>query len=525
MQSRALIFTATAMLAATTSALVLAACGGGGGGGSVMPPAPSPSPSVIPSACHQTVLRPAGMVARQLGHGLFMRPPAGEFNAFESIVPGVVAVRYASASANARNLYDAASRVQGSVRTPLNVDGAATISLPAGVDPMRAAQTLRSMPGVVAAGPVVKRYALSSGFIPNDTDMGVLPYNMPNPTVQNLLIQWDMYVMNMPAAWALPTFFGSSAIRIAIIDTGYDKTNSDLKPGTRVAASVVYDLGTGLPDGSASVQDGNGHGTDVSGIAAADTNNSNDAAGVAGNVTLLEARVFPTPSAGNPNPGASTQDVAAAIHWAVSNGAKVISMSLGSTIADSTFEEPAVAFALANNVSVVAAAGNGNAQGIGQPTLDYPAADPGVIAVGASALCDGANPRNYGLSFEYVASYSNYLPSPSSSQYYVVAPGGDPSTLQTQCTTNACIDFLQWITNLYSNTAFGGGSENILIAGTSQATPHVAGLIALMLSKDNTLTPTQIAQIISNPAYTVNINDTRQGHGRVDANLVLSNTP
>ena len=91
------------------------------------------------------------------------------------------------------------------------------------------------------------------------------------------------------------------------------------------------------------------------------------------------------------------------------------------------------------------------------------------------------------------------------------------------CGSQACLDFLQWITNLYSNTATQFPGETVLIAGTSQATPHIAGLAALMLSKNPTLTPAQIAQIIS--ANTVNINDSRQGSGRVDANAVLIAVP
>jgi len=384
--------------------------------------------------------------------------------------------------------------------------------LPAGADPTGAAQQLRSMPGVVAAGPVVLRRAQAGQFIPNDPDFNTLPYNgSPNAP-----IQWDMYVMDLPLAWAQPTGLGSSSVRVAIIDTGYDLTNSDLTPAGRVAASVVFDKGDGTVHVGASVQDDDGHGTDVSGIAAADTNNADDSAGTAGGITLLEARVFPH---GSPN--ASTRDIAAAIDWARTNGAKVISMSVGSTTADTMFEGPAVANAIAAGITIVAAAGNGNSKGVGQPKLDFPAGYPGVIAVGASALCDGANPRDYALSYEYVASYSNFT-SPSK-HTFVVAPGGDPSALQIGCGQLSCTDFLQWIVNLYSNTAQQFPGETVLIAGTSQATPHVAGLAALMLSKNASLSPAQIAQIIS--ANTVNINDSRQGSGRVDANAALNAVP
>ncbi|MFI5389549.1 MAG: S8 family serine peptidase, partial [Candidatus Eremiobacterales bacterium] len=202
-------------------------------------------------------------------------------------------------------------------------------------------------------------------------------------------------------------------------------------------------------------------------------------------------------------------------------GAKVINLSLGSTGADPTYEEPAVARAIAAGVTVVAAAGNGNARGVGQPTLDFPAADAGVIAVGASALCDGSSARDFAGAYEYVASYSNYTT--DRSKRYVVAPGGDPSAQQVECPVSSCIDYLQWILNLYSTTAFGGGSQTVLIAGTSMASPPGAGVAALMLSADPNLSPSQIATMITSTA--TNINDPRQGYGRVDADAALAAVP
>lgn len=512
MQSRALAVTFVLTLAAVASALIISACGGGGG--AATPPQPSPSPT-LGVLCHFSAASTAAVRNKRIGN-YNVRPVAREPLA-DAVAPGVVSVRFSSQ--DGRTQSDAAMRIGGRVAVQANPDGVAVISLPAGADPRAAASTLRAMPGVLAAGPVLKRYTLD--VIPNDPNFGTLPYTVPNPAIVNPPIQWDMYRMNMPAAWGLPTGFGSSTIKIAIIDTGYDLTNQDLKPGvSRVAKSVVYDLGTGNPDTTASVQDGDGHGSDVSGIAAADTNNGTDIAGVAGNVKLLEARVFPTPSAANPAPVAMSNDVGAAIHWAVMNGANVISMSLGSSSPDNVYEEPQVAAAIAAGVTVVAAAGNSATS-----SLDYPAADPGVIAVGASALCDSASARNYQTSFEYVASYSNYVSNPQANQYYVVAPGGDVSSMQANCSSLACIDFLQWVYNLDSNTAYPpqNAGELILIVGTSQATPHVAGLAALMLSKHPGLAPSQVASIIS--TSTVSINDARQGHGRVDAFAALNNTP
>lgn len=370
----------------------------------------------------------------------------------------------------------------------MNPQGAVGYAIPASADPERAASSLSGLPGVVAAGPVVMRHLLTT----------------PNDTLFNNVNQWDMYAIGMPAAWGINT--GLTSIEIAVIDTGYDTANPDL--AGKVDSSVVYDKGDGTVDGSASIEDKDGHGSDVSGIAAADTNNSTDVAGVGWNTHLLEARVFPNPPN---NQGANSEDIAAAINWAVAHGAKVINLSLGSSQPDPTFEEPAVAAAIAAGVVVVAASGND-----GSNTIDYPAHDPGVIAVGASAYCD-STANTPGSGFEYVASYSNY-----GSQLSVVAPGGDPDNAQTKCTTQSCIDFLQWIENLDSTK--GPFTEAVgLFAGTSQATPHVTGAVALMWAKDPALTPAQALSIIKTSADS--ISDPHQGSGRLDALNALQQTP
>ena len=491
--------------------LALAACGGGGSGAVV-----AAAPTAAPNRCLQSALAPADRPTAAAFPTIRLRPPATSPPASGDVIPGEVGIRFASHDEG--RLARAAALVGGTLRGALDRNAAATIYLGSDVDPAAAAQLLRGRPGVVAAGPIVRRYPLD--VVPDDPDLGTLPYDVKDPKSSNPPLEWDMYVTSMPSAWSAPTSFGSSAVRIAVIDTGYDLHNPDLAGG-RVAASAVFDRGDGSLDGTASVQDDDGHGTDTTGIAAADTNNMDDAAGMAGGVTLLEVRVFPTPSARQPNPPASTRDVGAAIDWAVAHGAKVINLSLGSATADATYEEPAVARAIAAGVTVVAAAGNGNADGVGQPRLDFPAADAGVIAVGASALCDGGSPRDYAASYEYVASYSNYTT--DKAKTYLVAPGGDPSSQQIGCPVFSCIDYLQWIYNLYSTTAFGGGSQNVLIAGTSMAAPHVAGLAALMLSKDPALTPAEVASILKSTA--TNIGDARQGFGRANAAAALAGVP
>lgn len=431
-----------------------------------------------------------------------LHPPIFHGEEFE---PATVAVRFADgripSAASA-----ALARIGARQITQANPQGAMTFSIPPSMDPRTAAAALHGTPGVLGASPVIYRHV--EGLLPNDPIFSTGPVN-EGSTFTN---QWDLYAIGMSNAWGATT--GSPAVRIAVIDTGYDVNNPDLSG--KVDASVVFDLGNGQPDTACpSIEDKDGHGTDVSGIAAADTNNGIDIAGVGWNVHLLEARVFPYGKA-----GANTEDIAAAINWAVASGARVINMSLGSGSPDTTFEEPAVANAISKGVIVVAATGND-----GLNTVDYPAKDPGVVAVGASAYCDKATPTSacgtainvLAGGHEYVAGYSNFGAGTS-----VVAPGGDPDKAQTQCTTLACVDRLQWIDNL--DSLQGPFKEELgFFAGTSMATPHVAGAASLMVSKDPALTPAQALSILKSTAD--NISDPHMGSGRLNVVNALAATP
>ncbi len=436
-----------------------------------------------------------------------MHPVLKETEAFE---PATIAVRF-SGSHISPEAAAALSRLHAYQTSDLNPQGTASFAVPQSTDIRQAAAALRGVRGIMTSGPIIYRHRLD--VLTNDPqfDAGQIVETSP-PAHTN---QWDFFALQMPAAWA--TTVGSSAVKIAIIDTGYDMGNPDIN--TKVDAAIVFDCNNGQPDTNASIQDTDGHGTDVSGIAAADTNNNTDVAGVGWNTRLFEARVFPY----KPNPGANTQDIAAAINWAVAAGAKVINLSLGSATPDNNYEEPAVAAAIKAGVVVVAASGND-----GQNTVDYPAADPGVIAVGASAYYEVGypnvtTPNTLAGGHEGVASYSNYGAGLS-----LVAPGADPSAAQTAPCGKpgqpVCppIDFLQWIDNL--DSLQGQFKETVgLFAGTSQASPHVAGAVALMLAKDPTLTPAQALSIVKSTAD--NIGSLREGAGRLNVLNALKATP
>jgi subtilisin family serine protease len=398
------------------------------------------------------------------------------------------------------------------------------VDLPAGRSMDSMVGRMRAHAEVNSAEPLALRYKTSaSPFTPNDSHF-------------NNLTQWDMFRMDFLDAWGythgvpevnsggINCTPSGSGIAIAILDTGLDSTHPDLGGGKVVCGEKV--VNGQIFNGVSAAQDTDGHGTNVSGIAAADTNNSAGFAGGGFNVSLQIYKIFPDGA----SPSANTGDEAQAIYDAVAHGARVISMSLGGAQGGNydPVERDAVEFAIANHVVVVAASGN-DAAG----TIDLPAGYDGVISVGATSLNDAANPGVYSAAVpEFVASYSNFGP-----RLTVVAPGGDPPSCESGGT--CAIDNLHWIENLYTRTPLDptqqcgtsgttgvAGSDptrsdcKALFAGTSQATPHVSAVVALMLSVNPALTPAQVSQILQSTAD--DIGDAKQGHGRVNAYRALA---
>jgi subtilisin family serine protease len=379
--------------------------------------------------------------------------------------------------------------------------------------------------------------------------------------------QWDMHVIGLEHAYgysqtgttyiANSAALGSASIKIAIIDTGEDASHPEL--ASKIAHQQCYitnDAGTSQSSGSFAT-DEDGHGTDVAGIAGAATNNTLGFSGAGGKSVIYAYRVFPTPDdtcdsdTGNDDTcSAGTADIAAAINDAVNvQHVNVISMSLGGGSCtnngtdDDAVEGAAVANAIAKNVIVVAAAGNNPSTTT--PGLSAPGCDAGVIGVGATGLADGQTTGSTGNftsaaatnataanPVEYVASYSQ-VGSPgasihSSSAWGIVAPGGDPTGSGLTSSDN---DDLHWIENIWTSTPLdnnfagtcapdfnstsGPNDCRTLIAGTSMATPHVAGAAALILAVNASYqNPTAMKTLLCSTAD--ELNDTHEGCGRLN---------
>ncbi len=235
-------------------------------------------------------------------------------------------------------------------------------------------------------------------------------------------------VYNDPAIAATS---GGAGVDVAVLDTGVNKNHLDLS--RRVAQCKDFTKGTRV---RASCSDDNGHGTHVAGTVLAD--GGADGLGVFG--VAPEARLFAYKVCGGS--GCWSDDIAAAIRMAADNGAEVISMSLGGD-GESSLTRDAIQYAVDHGVLVVAAAGN---DGPADGSIDYPGANPNVMAVGAidsseavpSWSSRGINDGDYIVEAREVE---------------VGAPGVAVES--------------SWNDGTYRT-----------ISGTSMATPHVSGLAA-----------------------------------------------
>lgn len=413
---------------------------------------------------------------------------------------------------------------------------------------------LRAAAGVEAAGTSGElRYpsTVTSGYFPNDPYFkGFNAPVAPFYEAASVPGQWDMHAIKLEDAFAYAfsgngssvtnaAALGSSGVKVAIVDTGFDTGHPELS-GKIVYQRCFITNTSNVQSTSNFVTDPNGHGTDVAGIADAATNNALGFTGAGGNTVVYAYRVFPTPDANcsnanttDPQCGSSTADIASAIDDAVQANVNVISLSLGggscTSGADSDpLERAAVAEAIAAHVIVVAAAGNGGG------ALVAPACDTGVIAVGASALADGTRNGSgkaggsAASPVEYVASYSS-AGSPAAnaknaSAWGIVAPGGDPVNSNDA-------DDLHWVENIWTSTPYSASDAGscsadfqsassttdcrTLIAGTSMATPHVAGAAALILSVSSAYqSPSAMKTLLCTTAD--DIGDAREGCGRLN---------
>jgi subtilisin family serine protease len=267
--------------------------------------------------------------------------------------------------------------------------------------------------------------------------------------------QWHLPKVAAPQAWNYTT--GSTAITVALVDSGVDTTHPDF--AGRLAP------GWNFVNNSATIVDYTGHGTAVAGIVAAASNNSAGVAAINWKSKLMPLIVL------DASGYAPYSRIASAIRWAADHGARVINVSIGGTSASYTLQA-AVDYAWSKGAVVFAAAMN-----MARDMKYYPAACNNAFAVAAT---DGNDLR---------ASFSNF-----GSWIKLAAPGVGILT-----------------------TARGGGYS--YVSGTSAASPLAAGVASLILSAKSTLTPAALTAAIQQNTDDIGLPgfDNYFGWGRVNA--------
>ncbi|MBC7315339.1 MAG: S8 family serine peptidase, partial [Chloroflexi bacterium] len=225
-------------------------------------------------------------------------------------------------------------------------------------------------------------------------------------------------------------------------------------------------------------QDDNGHGTHVAGIAGAATDNGVGVAGVSWLSPIMPLKALWYDGTG------SWSDIAEAIIYAADNGARIINLSLGASTYSSTLYE-AVRYAYGRGCLLVAAAGNYCSSG----GMFYPAAFDEVFSVAATTPSDER------------ADFSC-----QDRRLDVAAPG----------------------VNIYSTYPTSMGYPPYTgMNGTSMASPHVAGLAALLWAANPSATAAQVARVITSTAKDISPwgRDAKTGWGRIDAAAAFLGSP
>lgn len=340
---------------------------------------------------------------------------------------------------------------------------------------------------------------------------GPLP-NTPAPGSDNLSgLQWDMVQIHSPEARAITG--GSRSVLVGDIDTGLDYTHPDLAPNVDSANSVNCVSGVPVP-GAVAAADDNGHGTHTAGTIAA-ARNTIGIVGVAPNVRIAGIK------AGNAAGFFFPEAVVCAFVWA---GTHHMDVTNNSYFADPWLfncrndpvqraiwnaERRAIRFAMQQGVTVVAAAGN-QADDLAHPTQDATSPDdtnpvlrqihndcavvpvevPGVIGVSA----DG--------NLRLKSFYSSY----GVGSVQVIAPGGDSILQRTAAAPNGRV-LSTWPSSLFLVTCAAArrvvdpsGATYCYQQGTSMASPHVAGVAALVASQFGHMPPGRVQAIITQTA-------------------------
>jgi thermitase len=384
-----------------------------------------------------------------------------------------VLVRFAS---------DASPAQRAEMRARADVERDATLAV-------RGLEVVDPEPGV-SVGAAVADLERMDGVLYAEPDRVLHQTTTPDDPL--LSLEWGLTAIRAPEAWDVTT--GSPQVTVAVVDTGIDASHPDLSPnlwtnpgesGAGRDTNGLDDDGDGLiddvhgwdfVDGDAQPDDGNGHGTHVSGTIAARGDNGVGVAGVTWSTAIMPLRVLGDDGSGY------VSDVITAYAYAASSGARVVNASLGGGTYSRAEHD---AIAAAPNTLFVVAAGNDSADDDATP--EYPC-DYDL----ANVVCVAASDRD-----DTLASFSNY----GTTNVDLAAPGVDVVST--------------W-----------PGGRYVVLDGTSMATPHVTGAAALLLAHDGGLTVAGLRAALLSSAHPVPALAGRVATGgRLDAAAALAVPP
>jgi serine protease len=298
--------------------------------------------------------------------------------------------------------------------------------------------------------------------------------------------QWNFDHVDVESAWEKAD---GDATTVAVIDTGvvFAEDSARGYPALRDLEDTGFAGGYDFVDDDEFPFDEHGHGTHVAGTIAQTTGNKYGVAGLAPNARIMPIRVLNAEGRG------STADIAEAIRYAADNGADIINMSLGGPLPSQLMTD-AINHAHRKGTTVIAAAGNN-----GWSLPSFPAANPHVFAVSAT---------QYDKSKTFYSNYGKYID--------IAAPGGNTRVDQND---DGRPDGIMQETVVLKDPS---KHEFALYMGTSMASPHVAGVAALIHSQGVTR-PERIESIMMESASTdvPNYKEDHYGAGLLSAGAAM----
>ncbi len=289
-----------------------------------------------------------------------------------------------------------------------------------------------------------------------------------------MFLHQSVPVISVPQVWKKGA--EGKGITVAVVDTGVDGDHPDLRGKLKASEDFTEE----------GYFDGNGHGTHVAGtIAGNGTASKGKYVGVAPKADLIAAKVLDSSGSG------SFSGVVAGIEWATNQKPHVMNLSLGGNVQGSCDGTDPVCLAVdkAMDLGIVMCVAAGNA-GPGSSTVGTPGCAKKVITIGASDKTD------------QIAWFSSRGP-----------------TKDGRVKPDILLPGVNIIAARAKDTSMGNvvDEHHTSASGTSMATPHCAGVVALLLSGNPSLTPAQIKQKLMQTAENLGYDPNTQGKGRVNA--------